>query len=237
MIKRFIPDGLKIRLHLLKNTIRDFTKGYMFSFAKRRTRDIECSIFFSIKQDLRSNEFKKQNILKAKSSINTVVILPGEIFSFWKIVGNPSKKRGFVQSRSIVNGETVESFGGGLCQLSGLIYLTSIHCGLEVLERHNHSIDIYDDTTRYMPLGGDATVAYGHKDLKIRNNLELPIRFAISINEDRVSVGICCAEQLTVRKVDFIITHQDAAIKVVDTIVNGEIILTSTYKNLPSDYM
>ena len=68
-----------------------------------------------------------------------------------------------------------------------------------MLERHNHSIDIYDDTTRYMPLGGDATVAYGYKDLKIRNNLEVPIRFAISINEDTVSVGICSAEKLTVQ--------------------------------------
>ena len=235
MIKRFIPDGLKIRLHLLKNAVKDFTKGYMFSFAKRKTEDIECSVLFSLTQDIKSNEFKKYNILKARSFIDTVVIWPGKIFSFWKIVGNPSKKRGFVQSRSIVKGETVESFGGGLCQLSGLIYLTSIHCGLEVLERHNHSIDIYDDTTRYMPLGGDATVAYGYKDLKIRNNLEVPIRFAISINEDTVSVGICSSKKLTVRKVDFSITHQDAAIKVVDTIVNGEITLTSTYKNLPSE--
>ena len=161
-----------------------------------------------------------------------MTIWPDQIFSFWKIVGNPSKKRGFVQSRSLVNGETIESYGGGLCQLSGLIYLTSIHCGLEILERHNHSTDIYDDTTRYMPLGGDATVAYGHKDLKIRNNFKEPIRFAISTKEDTVSVGICSAEQLTISKIDFTITHQDSDIKVVDTLINGEIALTSTYKNL-----
>ena len=235
MIKKYIPDGLKIRLHLLKNAVKDFTNGYMFCFAKRTPQNIDDSIVFSLTQDLKANEFKKQNILKAKSFIDHVTVEPGQIFSFWKIVGNPSKKRGFVQSRSLVNGETVASFGGGLCQLSGLIYLTSIHCGLEVLERHNHSADIYDDTTRYMPLGGDATVAYGYKDLKIRTNFKEPIRFAISTKEDTVSVGICSAEQPTVSKVDFVIAHQDSDIKVVDTLINDEITLTSTYKNLPSE--
>ena len=128
MIKKYIPDGLKIRLHLLKNAVMDFSNWYMFSFAKRKPQNIGESVVFSITQDLKSNEFKKQNILKAKSFIDHVTIWPDQIFSFWKIVGNPSKKRGFVQSRSLVNGETIESYGGGLCQLSGLIYLTSIHC-------------------------------------------------------------------------------------------------------------
>ena len=232
MIKKYIPYGVKIRLHLLKNAVIDFSNGYMFSFAKIKPQHLDESIVFALTQDLKSNEFKKQNILKAKSFIDHVTIWPDQIFSFWKIVGNPSGKRGFVQSRSLVNGETIDSFGGGLCQLSGLLYLVSIHCGLIVLERHNHSVDIYDDDSRYMPLGGDATVAYGHKDLKIRNNLRQPIRFAISTNDDTVSVGIRCADEITVRKVDFAITHQDAYIKVVETIINDETALTSTYKNL-----
>ena len=117
MIKRYIPAGFKIRLHLLKNVVKDFTNGYMFCFAKRTPQNIDDSIVFSLTQDLKSNEFKKQNILKAKSFIDHVTIWPDQIFSFWKIVGNPSKKRGFVQSRSLVNGETIESYGGGLCQL------------------------------------------------------------------------------------------------------------------------
>ena len=100
--------------------------------------------------------------------------------------------------------------------------LTSIGSWIEIIEKHNHSTDIYDDTTRYMPLGGDATVAYGHKDLKIRNNFKEPIRFAISTKEDTVSVKLLC-EQLTIGKIDFTITHR-SDIKVVDTLINGEII-------------
>ena len=53
--------------------------------------------------------------------------------------------------------------------MSGLIYYVSLMAGLEVLERHPHSRDIYDDQTRYAPLGADATVAYGFKDLRVLN--------------------------------------------------------------------
>jgi len=214
MIRDFIPSSLKISIHVLKNSLVDFFNGYTFSFAKKRTKSEYQTNAFSITQDLKFNEFKKQNIITAKSFIEPITILPNEIFSFWKIVGKPSEKRGFVKSRSLVNSKTIESFGGGLCQLSGLIYLTSIHCGLEVLERYNHSVDIYDDITRYMPLGGDATVAYGYKDLKIRNNLKKPISFRIITKENTVSVCIQHPDKIKINQVDFIITKQNTDIKV-----------------------
>ena len=110
------------------------------------------------------------NLKLAIQSIESVDILPREIFSFWKIVGNPSKRNGFIGSRSIINGQVTNSIGGGLCQLSGLVYYLSLKSGLEILERHNHSMDIYTEETRFTPLGSDATVVYGYKDLKIRNN-------------------------------------------------------------------
>ncbi len=231
MIRNFTPNSLKISLHVLKNTLVDFFKGYTFSFAKKRTKIEAHTKAFSITQDLKSNKFKKQNIITAKSFIEPITILPNEIFSFWKIVGKPSEKRGFVKSRSLINGQTIESFGGGLCQLSGLIYLTSIYCGLEILERYNHSVDIYDETTRYMPLGGDAAVAYGYKDLKIRNNLKNSISFRIITKEDKVSVEIQHPNNIKLNQVDFVITKQNTDIKVVDTLINNKKIATSTYKN------
>jgi len=59
-------------------------------------------------------------------------------------------------------------YGGGLCQLSGIIYHAVLEAGLEILERHPHSLDIYTATTRYTPLGSDAAVVYGHKDLRFK---------------------------------------------------------------------
>ncbi|MGB5981141.1 MAG: VanW family protein [Nonlabens sp.] len=230
MIREKIPQNLKSGIHRLKNTISDFSKGYTFSYAKTRNIDRPTCKAFSVTQDLKSNEFKTHNISIAKSSIETIVILPNEIFSFWKVVGEPSEKRGFVKSRSLINGKTIESYGGGLCQLSGMIYLASIHCGLGVIERHNHSVDIYDESTRYMPLGGDAAVAYGYKDLKIRNNLESSICFEIIVNKHTVSLSILHTYKIKINDVKFIITHESDDIKVVDTMINNKIGSISTYK-------
>lgn len=67
--------------------------------------------------------------------------------------------------------------GRGLCQLSGLIYYISLLAGLELIERHPHSLAIYDETTGFTPLGSEATVVYGYKDLRLRNNTDAPLQF------------------------------------------------------------
>jgi len=203
-----------------------------YTFAKKRTTKDQLIKVLTITQDLKSNRFKKRNISVAKQHIEQIVVLPNEVFSFWKVVGNPTKKRGFVNSRSIVQGKTTESIGGGLCQLSGLLYLGSIHCGLEIIERHNHSVDIYTEETRYMPLGGDATVAFGYKDLKIKNNLKHPISFQITLEEDTVTIDVLHAMKLDIKKIDFKLHKENENRKEVKTFANEQLIETSIYKNL-----
>lgn len=230
MIKERIPKNIKIKVHLLKNALRDLAKGYAFNYAKKRISSTPLITIFSITQDLKSNSFKKQNITIAKQHIETTLILPNEIFSFWKTVGNPSKNRGFVKSRSLINEKTIESYGGGLCQLSGLLYLTSLHCGLEILERHNHSIDIYNDATRYMPLGGDATVAFAYKDLKIRNTLKAPIKFTIKLNGDKITLELKHTKEIAIKKVEFSQNKCQQNLTEIHTMVNNEKITSSIYK-------
>ena len=83
----------------------------------------------------------------------------------------------FLPGRSLLAGQVGPDYRGGLCQLSGRIYYASLMAGLEIPERHPHSRDIYDDQTRYAPLGADATVAYAFKDLRVLNNLPFPVCF------------------------------------------------------------
>ena len=92
-------------------------------------------------------------------------------------VGKPSVGNGFVDGRNIVDGQLVRQVGGGLCQLSSLVYHLALLGGLEIVERHPHSIDIYRDNERFTPLGADATVVWGSKDLRLRNSYP----FAISM--------------------------------------------------------
>jgi vancomycin resistance protein VanW len=93
---------------------------------------------------------------------------PGEVFSFWRLIGKPSERRGFKSGPTFHRGKILDTYGGGLCQISGLLYNLALESGMSILERYPHSIDAYGDR-RYLPLGRDATVAFLSKDLTFKN--------------------------------------------------------------------
>ena len=232
-IKKIVPFYIKVKLQLLKRSVRDVVKGYYFNYAKRRYSTNDFSNSIALKQELKPNKAKNKNLLRAIKSIEQIQINPNEILSFCRIVGNPSKKNGFTESRSLVNGKIENTIGGGLCQLSGLMYYISLIAQLEILERHNHSIDIYNEETRFTPLGSDATVAYGYKDLKIRNNLNCPIKFNFSIEDDTIKVMILHSSVIRHNVVQFKEVISDDNVIEVITIINNQVYNNSTYKKYP----
>ena len=232
MIKKLIPSPLKLRLHLLRRTLRDLRDGHYFAYAQKKDSQKDLPIALSLKQELKPNEAKKKNLLLAIQSIESIQINPNEIFSFWKAVGQPIKRNGFIESRSLVNGQIEDSVGGGLCQLSGLIYYLSLQAQLEILERHNHSLDIYTDETRFTPLGSDATVAFGHKDLKLRNTLGSPIRFKFTIEANHLSIHLMHDRPIEAHEVEFKYAAKDETLIVATTLVDGEMVDHSSYKRL-----
>ncbi|WP_299253601.1 VanW family protein [uncultured Aquimarina sp.] len=230
MIRKIIPPNIKIKIHLVKNFIFDVFNGYFFLYAKKQPMTTDFQFIHEISQQLKPNEAKEQNLIIAIKSIECFIINPNEIFSFWKIVGNPTLKKGYKESRSLVNGKIKPSIGGGLCQLAGLIYYSSLYANLEIIERHNHSKDIYTDETRFTPLGSDATVAYGYKDLKIKNNLQTPIKFTFKVTEKSLTINLNHNEIIQKNVIEFhktIVNKSD--IKVV-TLVNKKAEIESTYK-------
>lgn len=201
MCKRLIPAFLRIRLRLTLILLRDWLSGRRFQFAERSRvgraggRDFEPRI--TIRQRINPSEWaenKKHNLSLGFSRFQDRPLLPGRIFSFWHQVGNPSRRNGYRMGINIIAGRLDFDFGGGLCQLSGLIYHLALCAGLEIIERFPHSVDLYTDSTRYTPLGADATTAYGYKDLRIRNNLETPICFRVRIKGESL-IGSLCAPQ------------------------------------------
>jgi len=113
------------------------------------------------------------NIKLSSEMINGVLIKPQEVFSFNKYVGPAEKEDGFKESTIIANGKFENGYGGGVCQVSSTLYNTALLANLPIVERYNHSI--YGDATEYVPLGRDAAIFYGYKDLKFRNNLNQEI--------------------------------------------------------------
>jgi vancomycin resistance protein VanW len=92
-----------------------------------------------------------------------------------------------------------------LCQLSSIIYHTALRTGLDILERHPHSCDLYwgHDEQRYTPLGSDATVAYGYKDLRVRNPFSHPITLWVEIRTDGLSCGFGADSPMLSREIRF----------------------------------
>lgn len=129
-------------------------------------------------------ENKIHNIRLAISRFDPAVLQPGQLFSFWDIALAPTAENGYREGAMFINRQVRTSLGGGLCQLSGLIYNLALLSGCEIVERFNHSIDAYGEE-RYIPLGRDATVAYGRKNLRFRNHGDFAMQFDLHVDEQR----------------------------------------------------
>ncbi|MFL5728262.1 MAG: VanW family protein, partial [Cytophagaceae bacterium] len=205
-MKRVIPYRVKVRIKLILRLINDLWNGNYRKFASPEGSSQEFIYKISITQAILPSstaDNKVLNILNASEKINRIVIGPGELFSFWRIVGKPDKSNGYMKGRNIIAGQLQEDYGGGLCQLSGIIYYASLISSLEVTERYNHTIDIYTDETRYTPLGSDATVVYGYKDLRIKNNYDFSLKFNVAINNNTLHMELLSQKNIKEEKILF----------------------------------
>lgn len=84
---------------------------------------------------------KITNLKIALSKTDGVVLQPNETFSFWKMIGKPTRSKGYVDGVILRDGAFDSGLGGGLCHLSGLIYWATLHTPLTVAERHRHGYD------------------------------------------------------------------------------------------------
>lgn len=119
--------------------------------------------------DMQLQRNKMASLAIAAACIDGVLIKPGETFSFWRLVGKPTKRRGFKMGFVLKNGTLAQDIGGGLCQMTNLIYWMTIHTDLEIVERWRHGFDVFPDAGRTQPFASGATCSYNYIDLQIRN--------------------------------------------------------------------
>ncbi len=113
---------------------------------------------------------KVTNLKIAVSKLDGIIIKPGETFSFCKLVGLPTKRKGYLLGMELTFGEARAGIGGGICQISNLIHWLVIHSPLTVTERYHHSFDPFPDDGRVLPFGSGATVFYNYRDYQFTNN-------------------------------------------------------------------
>ena len=122
--------------------------------------------------DMQLQVNKLTNLKIAIRQIDGIIIKPGETFSFCKLVGLPTKRKGYLLGMELSFGEARAGIGGGICQISNLIYWLVIHSPLTVIERYHHSFDPFPDDGRVLPFGSGATVFYNYRDFQFTNNTE-----------------------------------------------------------------
>jgi vancomycin resistance protein VanW len=156
------------------------------SFLLRPLKDVEMYLQHN----------KVTNLKIAISKIDKVVIQPGETFSIWKLVGRPTKHKGYLEGLVLRNGKTEKGIGGGLCQLGNLLYWMALHTPLTIKERWRHSFDVFPDVNRTIPFACGATLSYNYIDLQLENTTENNFQINLWLDDEYLNGEITCDKPL-----------------------------------------
>lgn len=147
--------------------------------------------------DMYLQENKRENLKIAVSHINNVLIRSGETFSVWKLVGRPSKRKGYLEGLVLIRGKIGKQTGGGLCQLGNLLFWIFAHSPLTITERHRHGFDVFPDVDRKVPFGAGATLAYNYIDLQVKNETQDTFQLKLWLDQTHLN-----GELLSKNKID-----------------------------------
>jgi len=112
---------------------------------------------------------KVTNLRIALGHINNIIIRPGETFSFCKLVGLPTQRKGYLYGMELSFGQARPGIGGGICQISNMIHWLVLHSPLAVVQRAQHSFDPFPDNGRVLPFGSGAAIFYNYIDYQFKN--------------------------------------------------------------------
>jgi vancomycin resistance protein VanW len=113
---------------------------------------------------------KLTNLKIAIRQLDGILIKPGETFSFCKLVGLPTKRKGYLLGMELSFGEARAGIGGGICQISNMIHWLVMHSPLTIIQKSNHSFDPFPDEGRVLPFGSGAAIFYNYIDFQFTNN-------------------------------------------------------------------
>lgn len=134
--------------------------------------------------DMQLQRNKVVNLKIASSNIDGVIIMPGETFSFWNMVGKPTKEKGYLEGLVIMDSKRFgKDYGGGLCQLANLIHYLVLHTPMEVMELHHHSDALFPDYKRRVPFGTGTSVSYKSVDYRFKNTLPYPVQLKVWLDD------------------------------------------------------
>lgn len=164
---------------------RKYAKGFQKEALEFRVKKHQSVLIrqYANHSDMQLQYNKVENLKLVIEALNGVVIKPNETFSFYKLLGKPTVKRGFKKGMELSQGEARAGVAGGICQSSNLIYWLVLHSPLEVIERHHHSFDPFPDSGRVLPFASGATVMYNYRDLCFYNPTQQSFQLNLWLDE------------------------------------------------------
>lgn len=142
------------------------------------------------KTEYSDNENRTKNLELACAKLDGIILQPGDTLSYNETLGKRTREAGYLPAPAYSGTELVDEVGGGICQVSSTLYLSSLFAELTIVDRRNHGFPV-----NYIPLGLDATVNWGTTDLKIRNDYELPVEISAKVEDGYVKIKILGVEQ------------------------------------------
>ncbi len=136
------------------------------------------------------NENRNENLRLACAKLDGIILQPGDVLSYNETLGRRTQAAGYKPAPAYSGTELVDEIGGGICQVSSTLYLSSLFAELKIVERKNHGFP-----ASYIPLGLDATVNWGTTDLKVRNDYDLPVKIRAEVSDGYVKIRIMGVER------------------------------------------
>lgn len=157
------------------------------------------------------------NLRLASNKINNTVVLPGETFSYNKVVGKRTTEAGYKEAPSYAGGKVVNDIGGGICQITSTLYNAVVLANLDIVSRSNHQF-----VPSYVKAGRDATVVYGAIDFKFKNTRKYPIKIKSTVSGGVARVQIYGMKEETEYEVK------------IETKITGSIPMKTVYEDDPT---
>ena len=198
---------LSVKKCCIKRDIQDFFGAE--HFAKERQPEPLAHLVYQHRSlirrtlgntDMHLQENKAVNLSLAAPKVNGILIRPGETFSFWHLVGEPTAKKGYLEGLTIANAHAGAGIGGGMCQFSNLIHWMVLHTPLTITEQHHHDqFDLFPDFGRQVPFGTGTSISYNYLDYRFQNRTEATYQLLINTTNTHLCGEIRSDAQMPVK--------------------------------------
>ncbi len=150
--------------------------------------------------DMTLQENKAVNLALAAPNVDGILIRPGQVFSFWHLVGRVSARKGYKTGLTIKGGLPSSDIGGGMCQFTNLIHWLVLHSPLTICEHHHHDgVDLFPDFGRVVPFGTGTSILYNYKDYRFVNNTGFTFQLVVELDDEYITGTLRCSDVLPQR--------------------------------------